>query len=267
MSVNITMGVNPIPSCSIELVNSSFSGGTLTAEFKYTLAAMSGYDWWAYGIKLEYGSSSALGSSITLKEMSTSQWSAMSGNITISKSGVNSTPQLFYFRLNSLYPTEETPGSIGTYIFDVEVAKPSIIINCSDFIIENPFSVSYEIYDNSYKHDLHIDANGTWFKGIYNYSSGSEVQFTDTELLSLYSKIGMPSVSSTVPIKFTLRTWNGDKEVGINSCEVEGLVGGTAKIKIKEKYKGCVPYYRHGGKWKPCVSYIKSLQTWERGNP
>mgnify|MGYP004505651407 FL=1 len=267
MSININMGVNPIPTCTVELVNSSFSGNTLTAKFKYTLAAMSGYDWWAYGVKLEYGDSSKLGSSITLKEKSTSQWSAMSGNVTISKSGVNSTPQSFYFRLNSLYPTEGTPGSIGIYTFDVEIAKPSIIINCSDFIIENPFSVRYKTYDNSYKHDLHIDADGAWFKGIYNYSSGSVLQFTDSELLSLYSKIGMPSVLSVIPIKFTLRTWNGDKEVGINSCEVKGRVGGTAKIKIKGKYKNCVPYYRHNGKWKPCVSYVKSFQTWKRGNP
>lgn len=267
MSTNLIMGVNPRPTCVISLANYSISGDVLTANFNYTLSSMGGYDWWGYGVALEYGENNSLGQRINLISKNTNRWSAKSGSLSITKYGVTTTPQSFYFRLNSLYPTEGCPGNIGTYSIDVDVAKPSIILNCSDLIIENPFLVNYESYNNSFSHDLHVDINNEWFKGWYGYSSGTYVSFSDNEILAIYQKFGMPQAGFKTNVKFTLRTWSGNKEVGINSVFVEGLVGGTSKVLDRGIWKNCVPYYKDNQIWKPCISYCNDNGVWKRSNP
>ena len=267
MAITIQMGENPKPTCTISLASSSFNNGTATATFNYTLSAMSGYNYWGYGVVLQYGGSSSLGSSVTLNGTSPSQWSAKSGSVTITKTGVSSSPQYFYFRLNSVASTAGTPGSTSSYSVTYNVDKKTEFGGANDFTLEGTTSAWFTPYKSSYTHNLYIDLinDGNTWVSREGYKSGSTITISDSEILSAYNQLSGYSVGQTVSVKYYLATFSGSTSLGGVSLWKTMTIGGTSKINIGGSWKKAIPYVKVNGSWKPTISYVKSSSNWKRG--
>lgn len=274
MAITIQMGENPKPTCMITLASSSFSNGTATATFDYSLDAMSGYSYWGYGVKLEYGSTSSLGSSVTIVNTSPSQWSTRTGSVTITKTGVSTSPQSFYFRLNAVSATAGTPGSTSSYSVDFAVDRKSDITGGDFGRVERSWSVNFTTY-GSYYHRLicyawRTDQTFSQNTQIVTYSgvsSGQSRQFTDAQILSIYNKQGIPVHDGTINIRFVLETYksNGGAHIGDSQWDFTGYFWGTGKIrKNSSSWQGTLPFVRISSAWKPCLAYININGTWKR---
>ena len=267
MAITIQMGENPKPTCTISLASSSFDNGTATATFNYTLSAMSGYNYWGYGVVLEYGSSSSLGSKVTLNGTSPSQWSSKSGSVTITKSGVSTSPQYFYFRLNAVSSTEGTPGSTSSYSVEFNIDRITEFDGANDFTLESTTSAWFTPYKSSYTHNLYIDLindGNTWITRL-DYKSGNTITITDSEILNAYSQLSNYSPGQTVNVKYYLSTFSGGTNLGGVSLWKTMTIGGTAKINIGGSWKKAIPYVNVSGTWKPTISYVNINSNWKRG--
>lgn len=269
MSISIQMGESPKPVCTISLASSSFNNGTATATFSYTLSAMSGYNYWGYGVVLEYGGSSSLGNNVNLIGTSTNQWSEKSGSITVTKTNVSTSPQYFYFRLNSVAATSGTPGSTRSYEVPYNIDRKTEFSNADNFTLESTAKATFTPYKSSYTHNLYIDLindGNTWITRT-GYTSGSTITISDNEILNAYSQLSGYSPGQTVPVKYYLVTYSGDTNIGVSSIWKTMTIGGTAKINIGSSWEKAVPYVKVTGSWKPTVSYIKteSGSNWKRG--
>ncbi len=72
----------------------------------------------------------------------------------------------------------------------------SVITSAQDFNLEDAFSVATNKYVSAYQDDLNIKIGSTLIKTVGNYTSGSEVFLTDSELLSAYEAIPMRLIRS-----------------------------------------------------------------------
>ena len=267
MAITIQMGENPKPTCTISLSSSSFDNGTAKATFNYTLSSMSGYNYWGYGVIFEYGGSSSLGSSVTLNGTSPNQWSAKSGSVTITKTGVSTSPQYFYFRLNSVASTAGTPGNTSSYSVSFNVDKMTEFDGANDFTLESTTSAWFTPYKSSYTHNLYIDLindGNTWISRP-NYTSGSTITISDSEILNAYSQLSGYSPGQTVSVKYYLATFSNGTSLGGVSLWKTMTIGGTAKIKVGDSWKKAIPYVNVNGEWKPTISYINDSSNWKRG--
>lgn len=266
MSITIQMGVNPIPTCVISLSSYSYENGNMSANFDYTLNSISGYDYWGYGVKLEYGATESLGSTEQLIPLSTNRWSAKSGRITINKTNVTSSPQYFYFRLNSLAATEATPGNIGAYSINVDIDdKPTEIEGANNFVLEQTTSAWFTPKKSSFIHNLYIDlinSGNTWVTR-QNYTSGATITISDSEILNAYRQISNCHPNQTVSVKYYLETIDNGKNLGGTSLWKTMTVNGTSKININNSWKNAIPYININGVWKPTIAYIKN-NNWNR---
>lgn len=268
MSITIQMGQNPKPTCTISLSSSSFDNGTATANFNYNLSAMSGYNYWGYGVKLEYGATSSLGNSVTLCNTSPSQWSAKSGSVTITKTNVSTTPQDFYFRLNAVSPTAGTPGNTASYSVDFNIDRKTEFDGANDFILEGSTSAWFTPYQSYYTHNLYIDLindGNTWISRS-NYTSGATITISDSEILNAYNQLWDYKPGQTVSVKYYLATFSGGTNLGGSNLWKSMTIGGTSKINIEGSWKRAIPFVNSGGTWKPTISYVKAGSDWKRGN-
>ncbi len=266
MSISIQMGENPKPTCTVSLASSSFDNGTATATFSYTLSAMSGYNYWGYGVILEYGGSSSLGSSVTLINTSTSQWSAKSGSVTITKTNVSTSPQHFYFRLNAVASTAGTPGSTSSYSVEFNVDRKTEFDGANNFTLESTTSAWFTPYKSSYTHNLYIDLindGNTWISRT-NYTSGNTITISDSEILNAYNQLSGYSPGKTVNVKYYLATFSGGTSLGGVSLWKTMTIGGTLKVNIEGTWRNAIPYVKIGDTWKPSISYIKADSNWKR---
>ncbi len=267
MSITIQMGDNPKPTCTISLSSSSFDNGTATATFSYTLSAMSGYNYWGYGVTLEYGGSSSLGSSVNLIGTSTSQWSAKSGSVTITKTNVSTSPQYFYFRLNAVAATSGTPGATSSYEVSFNIDRKTEFTSADNFTLEGTTKATFTPYKSSYTHNLYIDLltdGNTWITRT-GYTSGSTITISDSEILSAYSQLSSYRPSQTVSVKYYLATFSGSTSLGGVSLWKTMTIGGTSKVNVSGSWKNAIPYVKSGGSWKPSIAYIKANSSWKRG--
>ena len=267
MSITIKMGQNPQPSCTISLASSSFDNGTAIATFNYTLAAMSSPNRWGYGVRLEYGGESSLGSSVDLVGTSSSTWSAKSGSVTITKTNVSTSPQYFYFRLNSLSATAGAPGSIGSESVDFDIDRVTEFSSADDFTLECSTKATFTPYKSSYVHNLYIDllTDGNTWVTREGYTSGTTFSMTDEEILNAYSQLSDYRPGQTVSVKYYLATYSDGRNLGGRSLWKTMAIGGTAKVKNDGIWKNAIPYVKVGNIWKPTISYVKVNSSWKRG--
>ena len=252
------MGENPQPSCTISLSSSSFDNGTATATFSYTLSAMSGYNYWGYGVTLEYGGSLSLGSSVNLIGTSTRQWSEKSGSITITKTNVSTSPQYFYFRLNAVAATAGAPGATSSYEVPFDIDRKTEFTSADNFTLESTTKATFTPYKSSYTHNLYIDLltdGNTWITRT-GYTSGSTITISDSEILSAYSQLSSYRPNQTVSIKYYLATFSGGTSLGGVSLWKTMTIGGTAKVNVSGSWKNAIPYVKSGGRLKPSIALI-----------
>jgi hypothetical protein len=235
---------------------------------------------WGYGVNLQYGGSAVADSTLNIIPANTSQWSARSGQITVTKTGVFSTPQRFYFRLNSVQSTIGTPGATENY--DVDVSLASVITAVGDFNIEGDHWLNFAKYFDSAYMDLYLWAwkNGSaentgiqisnvdWSGYRGNYQSGQHTKFDSRQRTDIY-KLSMPDVTvgTKVNVRYILKTYTGagGTYVGEDSAVVQGIVQGNMKIKNAESWKSSLPFVKSEGNWKPCCASIRDNGTWKDG--
>lgn len=272
------MGNKPIIKASISLANMNYLAGTLTCTFNWSLNALGGASYWGFGVNLQYGGSSVTNNTLNIIPQNTSRWSAKSGSVTISKTGVFSTPQRFYFRLNSVSPTSGAPGLTGNY--DVDVNLASKITQVGNFNVEDEHWANYTKYFDSAYMDLYLWAwkDGTdentgvqiggqgWSGYRGNYQSAEHTKFDSRQRAIVY-KIAMPdtTVGTKVNFRYTLKTYTGagGNYVGETSAVVKGTIKGNLKIKNNGTWKNCVPFFKYKNEWRPCSSAIKNSGSWK----
>ncbi len=281
MGMTIQMGNTPKPTCEISLVgNPSFSNGTLTATFNYTLRAMSGASRWGYGVILEYGSSGNLGSEKSLIGTTQRQWSTLTGQIEITKTNVSTSPQTFYFRLNSAVSTGGTPGETYGYEVDFstgtqpEQPKISKITEISDFTVEYDHWFTFEQYEPSFRNHIWINVRkpggGDNWETVFSkedYHTNEKLHFAPEAIATIY-RIAMPDTApgAYVDVEYHLETYRSDCQtfVGVDDKPVKGFITGNVFTKMGETWKNCVPFVNVGGTWKPCVCYQNVNNSWEQ---
>lgn len=279
------MGQTPTPTCNISLAaEPSFSNGTLTAKFNYTLSAMSGASRWGYGVVLQYGTSENLENSQTLVGTSARTWESKSGTITITKPNVSSSPQDFYFRLNSIASTGGAPGDTYKYIVTFatippqpEKGKISEITGISDFTVEYNHSFSFVQYDDSFRNDVWINvknpdssedlSNWSTVLAQKDYHTNENLHFTPEAIATIY-KIAMPKTApgAYVDVMYHLETLKADGKtiVGDFHRTVKGFIQGNMFKNSDGTWKNCVPFVNVGGAWKPCVCYQNVNNSWKQ---
>lgn len=275
------MGDNPKPTAVIELVNKSYSGGNLACTFSWRLNAMGRGSYWSLGVKLEYGNDTSVNNSLTIIPSGTRTWGERSGQVTIEKSNVFSTPQDFYFRLNSIQKTSGTPGSTQNYQVNVELA--SKIVVAGNFDIEGEHWINYQKYFDGYMDlflwawkvgnpentGIFVKSEPQWWDGYRgNYASGEHTKFNSGQRAEIY-KLAMPdtAVGTKVNFRYILKTYTGPggAYVGEDSRVVQGTIRGNIKLKNGGTWKNCIPFVRTGNAWKPCAALLKDSGTWKDG--
>jgi hypothetical protein len=274
------MGENPKPTATITLQSMDYSGTTLTCVFSYSLSAMSGANYWGYGVNLEYGVTSSLGSSVTLVSTSTSQWNTISGSVQIVKTSVTSSPQNFYFRLNAVVATSGTPGATSSYEVSFPIAPTLAELTYFPVIsLENPWSVGYKL--NGVDHvgiRLYVwrqnqtEADKIKIYTEEHYDNNGVRTLQDSTLFTCYNLAGTSlSPSNPLILQYELSSNGPDDEgnpyLGSDFETTTAYLSGTSSVKVNGAWQQSIPFIRASGAWKPALMYIKSSGTWRRCLP
>jgi hypothetical protein len=267
-SITIIMGENPKPTAVITSGNVNFNGSSVTATFSYRLNAMSTPNYWRDGVVLEYGPTSSLGLSILLVRRYVPNWAAETGQLSITKAATTS-PQSFYFRLNSVAATAGTPGSTG--ILEVSFATKSLITSVGDFNIEGEHWLDFQSF-GPYWNTLWVQGkkagsgNYTTVGTFDGYTSGKHVKFEPWGITYLY-KAAMPQtnvgVYTDILYHLETRLSQGGTYIGEDTRVVKGYITGTMFTNVGGQWKRCVPFTNVNGNWMPCMSYENVNQSWK----
>ncbi len=166
------------------------------------------------------------------------------------------------------------------YLFSEDYTEPEIKEKKTDtipdrlvkvwgfgFTLEGTTSAWFTPFKSSYTHNLYIDLindGNTWVTRT-NYTSGSTVTISDSEILNAYSQLGNYSLGQTVNVKYYLATFSGGTHIGGTSLWKTMTIGGTAKVNINGSWKKTIPYVKINGSWEPTISYVNANSSWERG--
>lgn len=142
------------------------------------------------------------------------------------------------------------------------IPRGSVIGTVSNFNLEDSFSVPITKYSSSFTDTLTISIGGTLIKTIPNYTSGTLITLTDSELLSAYNAVAITNTNTTVT--FGLTTYSGSTAVGTSSAAATAYLAGTIWIRAGSVWRRAVPFIKAGGSWKRTVAYINK-SGWERG--
>lgn len=204
-SVTVTVGSSPKPTCAVS-VTPSLSGTTLTLKCSYTLNAINGYNYWGYGIRLQYGTNGTSWSSKNLVSESTSQWSKKTGSFTLTYSSVTSDKKI-YFRLAS-YPDGAKTGSSKSMTIGVKKLTVSKGSNISSVRIST--GGTYNLVGASCKVTCTCsDPNGytvdfnKWTSSNSSVLSNSSSQTYSFKMPN--SNITLTASATRTPIKYTIK--------------------------------------------------------------
>jgi hypothetical protein len=271
------MGENPKPTAIIALQGLDYSDATLTCTFSYSLNTMSGANYWGYGIKLEYGGTSGLGSSVTIQNTSPSQWSVTTGTVQIVKNGVTTSPQSFYFRLNALSSTAGTPGATGSYSVDFQLSATLAELTYFPSIsVEKSWNIGYSL--NGADHvgiKLYMwaksrpESEKTLIYSEGHYDNRGVRIFSDDIIFSCYS---LPNVqlspSNPAYLQYELLSYDSSYSyVGSDFETVDAYFAGTSNVKADGIWENTIPYVKISGAWKSAIMYGNSGGTWKRCLP
>lgn len=280
MPITIQMGDRPKPTATISLASKNYSSGTLTCTFDWFLNALGGSSYWGYGVNLQYSTDNVNFSTLNIIPAGTRHWSAKNGSVIIVINNVSSTPQTFYFRLNSVQPTSASPGKPVGY--SVNVALASKITILGNFDIEGEHWLEFTKYFDGAYMDLYLwvwkDGNdentgmrigeSSWEGYRGNYQSGEHTKFNSMQRAQIYN-LAMPqtTVGTKVNVRYILKTYIGPSGtyIGEDSKVVQGIIRGSIKVNDNGTWKNCVPFVRFDNSWKPCSASVKNNGTWRDG--
>lgn len=158
-------------------------------------------------------------------------------------------------------------GSSSCALDNIDVNKITNFDGANDFTLEGTTSAWFTPFKSSYTHNLYIDLinDGNTWVARENYTSGSNITISDSEILNAYSQLGNYSPGQTVNVKYYLATFSGGTNIGGVSLWKTMTIGGTAKVNISGSWKKAIPYIKINDLWKPTISYVKANLSWKRG--
>lgn len=159
------------------------------------------------------------------------------------------------------YPPNPNNGGSSVSVSLTSEALQSVINTVNGFVLEDSFSVETTKHDSTFTDRLDIKINNEVIKSISDYTSGSAVQLTDSELLNAYAELNGDNKAS---VTFTLTTMNGSTEVGSDGKTSEGTAKGTARIKTANGWKRGIVWIKTSNNWKRAIIKVNS-GGWKRG--
>ena len=130
-------------------------------------------------------------------------------------------------------------GSSSCTLDDIDINKDTNFDGANDFTLEGTTSAWFTPFKSSYTHNLYIDLinDGNTWVARENYTSGSNITISDSEILNAYSQLGNYYPEQTVNVKYYLATFSGDTNIGGVSLWKTMTIGGTAKVNINGSRK------------------------------
>ena len=103
-------------------------------------------------------------------------------------------------------------GSSSCTLDNIDVNKATNFDGANDFTLEGTTSAWFTPFKSSYTHNLYIDLinDGNTWVSRENYTSGSDITISDSEILNAYSQLGNYSPGQTVNVKYYLATFTVD---------------------------------------------------------
>lgn len=148
--------------------------------------------------------------------------SGTTGWYTVNNKTSGTTP--FYAQLVDTGGYAQTGWSVedtsATYNLQVDPAK-SQIGSISNFTIGNSITIPIVKYSNSFVDDLSISYGGTTVKTVFNISPNASINFTNSELNTIYSLMRTVHNGSFL---FTLTTYDGSTVVGSSTTTANGSI-------------------------------------------
>lgn len=127
--------------------------------------------------------------------------------------------------------------------------------------LENPFNLKVDKKSDAFTDNLTIKLGDVVIKEVTNYVSGTEINLTNDEILSVYNL--QDGFTST--LKFTITTKNGDTTIGTSDIESEITSNGTIRLYKNGAFKSCIPMIYKNGTWKKCLCFISKGGTLKKG--
>ena len=158
-------------------------------------------------------------------------------------------------------------GSIRneTYSYSLYVSPASSSIGTLPAIIaELPFSVPVTKYSYSFTDNLTLSVGGETILTVNGYNSGSSIQLTPSQILSVYDQLSAGSfgkISATI----SLTTYNGSTAVGSTSSATTIQAQGTARVRVNGAYTLAIPWVNINGVWKKTIGFVNANNVWRLG--
>ena len=152
-------------------------------------------------------------------------------------------------------------GSSSCTLDDIDINKDTNFDGANDFTLEGTTSAWFTPFKSSYTHNLYIDLinDGNTWVTRENYTSGSTITISDSEILNAYSQLGNYSLGQTVDVKYYLSTFSDGIYIGGVSLWKTMTIGGTSKVNINGSWKKAIPYVKINGSRKPTMQ-VKKLK-------
>ncbi len=152
-----------------------------------------------------------------------------------------------------------TGTTSGTWTLD-DIPRASVIGSISNFNVESGCKVPITKYLSSFRDKLEIYVGSTLIKTIDNYTSNSQITFTDAEILKIYNATATNSKSATFTFKTT--TYNGSSNIGTSSGSAVGTIQGLAYVNINGQMVRAVPWVKINNVWKRSIPKINNNGSW-----
>ncbi len=126
-------------------------------------------------------------------------------------------------KASATFATGVSSGTISTSksLTLTQIKRRSQLNSIPKFTLESGTSISITKYASSYSDTLKIYQGSALIKTITNITNGYRLNFTEEELNTLY---GLSLNSNTIPLTFTLTTYNGSTNIGSTSVNTTGII-------------------------------------------
>ena len=154
-----------------------------------------------------------------------------------------------------------TGTASSTWTLD-KINRNSQIASVPSFNIEGSIVCNVTKYVQSYSDTLTIKYGDTTIASFPNYTSGTAVTLTDSQILTAYQALGSQKSGD---FTFVVTTYNGSTSVGSSSKVGTGTCVGNAWVQVNGVYRRALPWVNVNGTWTKALSYTRASGSWKRG--
>lgn len=183
-----------------------------------------------------------------------------SGNPVVVQHNTDGSKQITVSLTTAVY-NEGTGTTSRTWTLS-KIDRNSQIASIPSFNIEGSIVCNITKYVPSYTDTLTIKYGDTTIASFPNYTSGTAVTLTDSQILTAYQALGSQKSGD---FTFVVTTYNGSTSVGSSSKVGTGTCVGNAWVQVNGVYRRALPWVNVNGTWTKTLSYTKADGSWERG--